>query len=324
MIRVRRIRKGDLAAVRDVVEAAFGDFLERLHGERPRPVFGGAQYVHHRWLMEPWGCFVAEAQDGKIVGGSIAVTWGSIGILGPLAVATAYQGQKVGQQLLKATQGFFHENRVGLHGLATYPQSPRHLALYGKFGYRPRFLMAVMSKTLDRIEPGRGSKLPRGVRVQNFSKLTEREKRATLPKLTQITNRIYPGMNVSKEVEIVDGLSLGDTLVLVREGTVQGFSIYHTAAGSEAPTGAGLIKFLAVDPYRKRPEHFLQLLAACEDMVTTAGHQRIVAPIYTAYHRAYELIQQERYRVEFTLVRMKQGKNQDYDDPEGFVLDDWR
>ena len=45
-------------------------------GTRPRQVFGGAQYVHHRWLMEPWGCFVAEEGDGKIVGAAIAALLG--------------------------------------------------------------------------------------------------------------------------------------------------------------------------------------------------------------------------------------------------------
>jgi hypothetical protein len=72
LIKIRRVRKGDLSKVRDVIEQAFGDFFERQVGTRPRQVFGGAQYVHHRWLMEPWGCFVAEEGDGKIVGAAVA------------------------------------------------------------------------------------------------------------------------------------------------------------------------------------------------------------------------------------------------------------
>ena len=110
MIKVRRVRKGDLARIREVIEAAFADFYERQLGSRPRQVFGGAQYVNHRWLMEPWGCYVAEENDSKIVGASIAVCWGSVGLFGPVAVLTPYQNQKIAQQLLKATQGFFDEN----------------------------------------------------------------------------------------------------------------------------------------------------------------------------------------------------------------------
>jgi predicted N-acetyltransferase YhbS len=110
LIKIRRVRKGDLAKVRDVIEQAFGDFFERQVGTRPRQVFGGAQYVHHRWLMEPWGCFVAEEGDGKIVGAAVAVMWGTVGVIGPVAVLTHYQNQDIGQQLLTACQEFLDEN----------------------------------------------------------------------------------------------------------------------------------------------------------------------------------------------------------------------
>ncbi|MBI2467669.1 MAG: hypothetical protein HYV62_07595, partial [Candidatus Rokubacteria bacterium] len=88
MIKVRRVKKGDLARVKEVIESAFGDFFERQLGSRPRQVFGGAQYVHHRWLMEPWGCYVAEENESKIVGASVAVCWGTVGLFGPVAVLT--------------------------------------------------------------------------------------------------------------------------------------------------------------------------------------------------------------------------------------------
>ena len=125
LIKIRRVRKGDLSKVRDVIEQAFGDFFERQVGTRPRQVFGGAQYVHHRWLMEPWGCFVAEEGDGKIVGAALAVMWGTVGVIGPVAVLTNYQNQDIGQQLLAACQEFFDENKATLQGLATYPVQPQ-------------------------------------------------------------------------------------------------------------------------------------------------------------------------------------------------------
>ena len=152
LIKIRRVRKGDLSKVRDVIEQAFGDFFERQVGTRPRQVFGGAQYVHHRWLMEPWGCFVAEEGDGKIVGAAVAVMWGSLGLVGPIAVLTNYQNQDIGQQLLTACQEFFDENKATLQGVGTYPYSPKHLVLYQKFGYKPKGLVAIMAKHLDRRE----------------------------------------------------------------------------------------------------------------------------------------------------------------------------
>src|SRR5881296_2094065 len=217
-IQVRRVRKGDLSKVRDVFEQTFGDFLERQLGTRPRQAFGGAQYVHHRWLMEPWGCFVAEEDNAKIVGAALAVTWGTVGILGPVAVLTNYQNQTIGQQLIRASQGFFEENKAALHGCVTYPTSPKHLFLFHKFGYRPKALTAVMSRAIDRAparaavpKPGKAA-----LAVRRFSALEETKKKATLARMHRITNAICRGMDLSKEVEIVDGLALGDPLLLGR------------------------------------------------------------------------------------------------------------
>ena len=38
-VKVRRVRKGDLSRMREVLESAFGDFFERQLGTRPRKVF---------------------------------------------------------------------------------------------------------------------------------------------------------------------------------------------------------------------------------------------------------------------------------------------
>src|SRR5256886_11044747 len=137
--------RSDLSKVRDVFEQTFGDFLERQLGTRPRQAFGGAQYVHHRWLMEPWGCFVAEEDSSKIVGVALAVTWGTVGVLGPVAVLTNYHNQTIGQQLIRAAQEFFEENKATLHGCVTYPTSPKHPYRYHKFGYRPKHLPPIMT-----------------------------------------------------------------------------------------------------------------------------------------------------------------------------------
>src|SRR6185503_17279831 len=200
-IQIRRVRKGDLAKVRDVFEQSFGDFLERQLGTRPRQAFNGAQYVHHRWLMEPWGCFVAEEDGAKIVGAALAVTWGTVGLLGPVAVLTHYHNQSIAQQLIRAVQEFFDENKATLHGVVTYPHSAKHLALFHKFGYRPKSLTAIMSRALDRpttrpVLP----KPPKGpLTVRRFSTLEETKKKAALGRFHRITNAICRGMDLSKE-----------------------------------------------------------------------------------------------------------------------------
>ena len=268
LIKIRRVRKGDLSKVRDVIEQAFGDFFERQVGTRPRQVFGGAQYVHHRWLMEPWGCFVAEEGDGKIVGAAVAVMWGTVGVIGPVAVLTHYQNQDIGQQLLTACQEFFDENKATLQGVATYPYSPKHLIFYQKYGYKPKGLVVVTSKALDRAR-ARAARSPRPSpepRVRRYSTLEEARKKQVMQKVRRITNHFWRGLDLSKEIEIVDGLTLGDTLLLEKGREVIGFAVCHLPPNSEAPHGSAYVKLLAIDSAHRKPEHLQALLAGVEEM----------------------------------------------------------
>ena len=325
LIKIRRVRKGDLSKVRDVIEQAFGDFFERQVGTRPRQVFGGAQYVHHRWLMEPWGCFVAEEGDGKIVGAAVAVMWGTIGLVGPVAVLTSYQNQDIAQQLLTACQEFFDENKATLQGVCTYPYSPKHLILYQKFGYKPKGLVVITGKQLDRREIVHATKAAKpGPAVRRYSTLEEAKKKQAMQKIRRMTNAVWRGMDLGKEVEIVDGLTLGDTLLLEKGREVIGFAICHLPPNSEAPQGSAYVKFLAIDSRHKKPEHLHALLGAVEEMAGAALLQRVVVPAYTYYWTAYQALLERGYHVDFTMVRMKRGKQEDYEDPSDLVLDDWR
>ena len=59
---------------RDVIEQALRRFLRGCRYVRVRArCSAGPQYVHHRWLMEPWGCFVAEASPQPH--GSMSQRW---------------------------------------------------------------------------------------------------------------------------------------------------------------------------------------------------------------------------------------------------------
>lgn len=325
-VQIRRVRKGDLSKVRDVFEQSFGDFLERQLGTRPRQAFNGAQYVHHRWLMEPWGCFVAEEDNAKIVGAVLAVTWGTLGLLGPVAVLTHYHNQSIAQQLIRAVQQFFDENKATLHGAVTYPHSAKHLALFHKFGYRPKALSAIMSRALDR--PGTRPVLPKPPRgaltVRRFSSLEETKKKAALQRFHRLTNAICRGMDLAKEVEIVDGLALGDTLLLERGSDLIGFAVYHTPGVSEAPTGALYVKYLAIDRRQRKAEHLEQFVSSIEDLAQEHGLPRVILPVYLRYWLAYSTLVKCGYQVDFTMVRMEKGKPEDFEDPADLVLDDWR
>jgi hypothetical protein len=160
--------------------------------------------------------------------------------------------------------------------------------------------------------------------VRRYSSLEEARKKAAMLRVRRITNGIWRGMDLGKEVEIVDGLALGDTLLLEKGRDIIGFAIVHMPGVSEAPHGSVYVKFLAIDSRQRKPENLHALLAAVEEMAHAAQLQRVVAPVYTYYWTAYQTLLERGYHPDFTMVRMKRGKQEDYEHPDDLVLDDWR
>jgi hypothetical protein len=182
-----------------------------------------------------------------------------------------------------------------------------------------------MSRVLDRSAPRPATKLARGpLTVQRFSRLEETKKKAAIARMHRITNAIYRGLDVAKEIEIVDGLALGDTLLLERGRDLVGFAVVHTPGVSEAPHGTLYVKYMAIDPAQKRVEHLEQFVAAVEDLGYELGVQRVALPVYLRYWLAYSTLLRCGYQVDFTMLRMQKGKLEDYEDPTHLVLDDWR
>jgi len=52
--------------------------------------------------------------------------------------------------------------------------------------------------------------------------------------------------------------------------------------------------------------------------------QRVILPVYSRYWVAYSTLVQCGYQIDFSMVRMQRGKQEDYEDPTHLVLDDWR
>jgi hypothetical protein len=160
--------------------------------------------------------------------------------------------------------------------------------------------------------------------MRRFSTLEEAKKKAALLRIHKITNAVCRGLDLAKEIEIVDGLALGDTVLLERGRDLIGFAICHSPGVSEAPVGALYVKYLAIDPPHRKPEHLEQFVTLIEGLGQELGVQRVILPVYARYWAAYNVLVQCGYQIDFTMVRMQRGKAEDYEDPTDLVLDDWR
>ena len=139
---IRPMKEADLGEARRIFRLAFGTFLGVQ--DHPEAFWADREYVFTRWRADPGAALIAE-ENGKLAGSNFATHWGSFGFFGPLTVRPDLWDQHIAQKLLAPTMELFEKWDLRETGLFTFAHSPKHIGLYQKFGFWPRFLTAIMS-----------------------------------------------------------------------------------------------------------------------------------------------------------------------------------
>ena len=311
-ISVRPLRERDLPAADHVMRLAFGTFLGL---PEPTSFMGDAGYVRTRWVADPTAAFVAEV-NGEVVGSNFATQWGSVAFFGPLTVHPHHWERHIASRLMEPILECFTRWGATYTGLFTFPQSPKHIHLYQKFDFWPRFLTPIMTKPV--AQPG--SDRPWTL----YSEVPADDQPACLRACRALTDAIYAGLDLQGEIRAVAAQGLGDTVLLWDNSKLIGFAVCHCGAGTEAGSGTCYVKFGAVRPGPRAPQVFDQLLDACEGLAAARGLSRLSAGVNTARHEAYRQMLARGFRTEFEGIAMQHGNEPGYNRPGVYLIDDWR
>jgi GNAT superfamily N-acetyltransferase len=307
---IRPLQKGDLDAADRVMRMAFGTFLG---APDPMMVFGDLDYVRSRFAAEPSWAFAAEL-DGEVVGSNFATRWGSFGFFGPTTVRVDLWDRGIASRLMQPIMDLFDQWQVRQVGLFTFPQSPKHIGLYQKFGFWPQYLTPLMERPVT----------PTGGREYlTYSELSDGDQSAVLSACQDVTNAIFEGLDLGHEIRATHAQALGDTVLLHDDTELVGFAVCHCGAG-EAGSGACFVKFAAVRPGPEAGDFFERLLDACEALAGKRGLQRMVAGVNVARHDAYRRLLARGYRVWLEGVIMQRPNEPGYCRPDVYVIDDLR
>ena len=309
---IRPMTEADLVDADRVFRVAFGTFLG---APDPQKFFGDAEFVRTRWHSDSHAAFAA-VREGRLVGSNFLTNWGSVGFFGPLTVDPPCWNQGIAKRLMEPTVELFDSWGTRHAGLVTCAQSTMHVALYQRFGFWPRFLTAVMSMPVTpsaAAHPG-----------ARLSDLAGAARPAALGSVRELTDAVYPGLDVTREIESVLSQGLGDVVLIEDTAALQGVAICHIGAGTEAGGGNCYVKFGAVRPGQHAARHFELLLDACYRLAADRGAIGLAVGANAGRDKAWKALAQRGFRTGMQGVSMHRPNEAGYSHSDSYLIDDWR
>ncbi|MEO6965435.1 MAG: GNAT family N-acetyltransferase, partial [Acidobacteriaceae bacterium] len=217
-VKIGLLKQAEVEEADRIFRQAFGTFLGLPD---PSRFMGDRSFIVPRWHSANVK-MIAAREHGRLIGSSVATHWGTFGFLGPLSVLPEYWNQGVAQRLLEATMAVFDKWGLRHTGLFTFSQSAKHVGLYQKFGYWPRYLTAVMVRTPEANPAPQGRRADALTLLSDLSKILREQAIQSCSKLTQ---RIDAGLDLTDEIRAVLATRVGDVVLTYTRGVLDAFAV---------------------------------------------------------------------------------------------------
>ncbi len=302
------LRKSEVDEAARIVRLAFGTFLGIPD---PLTFMDDRNFMTPRF-RSPHVKVIAARDRGRLIGSNVVTRWGSFGYFGPLTVLPEYWERGVAQLLLESTMKVFDDWRVRHSGLYTFPHSAKHVHLYQKFGYWPRYLTAILSRA---PAPGAAPTL--------LSAMKKGERDSAIESCRRLTHAIDKGLDLTHEMHAALKQRTGDVVLTYARAKLDGFAVCLTGPGSEGGLKVCYVKFAAARGGAGASERFEKLLTAIDSFAAARG-ATIEAGVNLSREGAYRAIRAHGYKVFSQGVAMQRPHAIGFNHPEAWIVDDWR
>lgn len=300
----------DIDALNEVFAEAFTDRYRRdgLTGVRVPPLNPAI-----------WRYAIEDAGDGalcwrddrdRIVAFNMVHHSGVEGWMGPLCVRSEYQGAGLGKTIVEAGQRWLERHGVQVIGLETMPRTMDNIGFYSGLGFVPGPLTITLM--LD-------------VRAEDcspvlLSRMSLLEQEDALEGCRALTDSVSPGYNFTRELELTERLTLGDTIIIGPPTAPIGFALCHSAPLVEGRVRDELRVLKMVLAHRA--DLATMVRHTCEH-ARRSGARRVAFRVQGVYIDVYRALVQMGARVRWTDLRMSVHGWTEPTPSEGLVLSNW-
>lgn len=230
--------------------------------------------------------------------------------MGPLAVRPDRQGERLGSAMVQGGIDWLKAAGAKTIGLETMPRTVDNIGFYSRLGMLPGHLTVTLVRETGR----RIGELPEraGDAAGGFE--------SRLEECRQLTERLQPGVDFTRELALTHELALGDTTLIRRGRRLVAFALWHSAplAAGRPRDEVRLLKLAAED---------LDAFTALVDAVQAAAEgerlRRISLRCQSAFSDAYAQLIRDGFRVHWTDLRMTLAACPEAPPRKGIVMSNW-
>jgi GNAT superfamily N-acetyltransferase len=258
------------------------------------------------------GAFLWRDERGHVVAFNMVHRSGVEGWMGPLAVRTDQQGGGTGKEIVTRGVEWLKAQGSTVVGLETMPRTMDNIGFYSRLGFIPGRL--TITTTLEAAFDESPARL--------LSRLSPTERGDAIAECRAMIQRLLPGYDYTREIELTAELSLGDTVLLYDRDRdhLAGFALAHTAPLVEGRTREELrvLKLVCLDESR-----FVELIRAVADFARRSGNRRVALRMQGEYANAYQRLIALGGHVRWTDLRMSLAGREERPPAAGLVLSNW-
>jgi GNAT superfamily N-acetyltransferase len=256
------------------------------------------------------GAMLWRDERGHVVAFNMVHRSGVEGWMGPLAVRTEQQGSGTGKEIVTRGINWLKANGATTIGLETMPRTMDNIGFYSRLGFLPSRL--TLTTTIEAGYADRPAKV--------LSRVSPSARADAIAECRALADRMLPGYDHTREIELTSELSLGDTVLWYDGDRIAGYALAHTAPLVEGRAREELrvLKLVLDDESR-----FVDLVQSIADLARRSGTRRLALRMQGEYVAAYQRLIAMGGHVRWTDLRMSLSGFVERSPRDGLVLSNW-